>query len=250
MLQYLLKNTNFSGLHRFISPSFFKVVSPVVILKVAGALRQSHSDMTGFRTVYAEYSKDLMGSGLGVRMESSDSLAASKPANLSSKQLGERAITLFFHQILTQGTWILDFRSDSFQEVSGRDLVWKPQSFYYTISEDFLEGVRSLYRGFYLSDDALFDEALETLNLTTAKASLHRHFGQGDQRRVFFHLKTFQETFTDVFEVCSRESLKLQPEFFVLGMMLVGLYEYLESLGVAYDVRKCFTLAEKKSHSL
>lgn len=248
MLQYLLRNADFSGLFRFVSPNFFKVVSPAVVVKVAGALKHNHSDKTGFRRLHAEYGKELVLADLGVCLESGDSLAQPKKAPLSSEQLGERALTLFFHQILTRDSWILDFRSESFQEVSGQALLWQPQAFYYSISDDFLKGVRSLYRGFYLSDDGLFDQALQGLGLTAAKESLRRHFGQGDQSSVLFHLKTFQRTFTDVFEACSREKLKLQPEFFVLGMMLLGLYEYLESLGVPYDVRKCFTLAEQRTN--
>ena len=160
---------------------------------------------------------------------------------------GNKILTLFFHQIITQSTWILDFRSDAFEGTQTGGLKWRPQPYFYEISPVFLAGVRSLYQGFYRSDDALFDQALSELGLSAAGQSLRNHFGVGDQSQVYFQLKTFQNTFTEVFDVCAREGVKLQPEFFVLGIILLGLYENLEILGVSFDARACFESAFKMS---
>ena len=58
-----------------------------------------------------------------------------------------------------------------------------------------------------------------------------------------FKLADFQKTFANIFEACSKDGVTLRPEFFILGILLLGLYEYLESSGESYDVRKAFFAA-------
>jgi hypothetical protein len=190
----------------------------------------------------------------GMRIELKLDAASSNPRvhqklGASTKEAGENVLVLFFHQILTQETWILDLRSEVFHEESTGSNSWSPKPIYCSIEPEFLKGIRSLYKGFYGSDDSLFDQALLDLGLTAAKHSLRNHFGQGDQSSILFQLKTFQSTFTDVFEACGREKIQLQPDFFVLGLMLLGLYENLESLGIPFDARKCFSQALEKANT-
>ncbi len=165
---------------------------------------------------------------------------------LHAASCGEAALSLFFAQILHRDVWVLDFRSDSFNGDGGK-WTWAPRPFYFGFSSEFLKGIRCLYRGFYLGDDALFTEALESLQLSEAGESLRKHFGQGDQTSVSFSLKVFQNTFAEVFDACARAKIKLHPEFFVLGIALLSLYENLENSGERFDVRRCFLWAESKS---
>jgi hypothetical protein len=230
MFPYLFTNLDFAGLFRFVSPQFFKVVSPAALFKIAPKLKKNYSDEATWKALREHFSRSF---------QKANFPAASNP--------GENALRIFFFQILTEESWILDFRSQAFARLEGGAIEWNPKPLYYTISPVFLRGVREMYRGFYLGDDALFESALEELGLLKAKDCLRSHFGLGDQTQVNFELKTFQNTFADVFQVCEREGLKLQTEFFVLGLMLLTLYENLESLHSPQNARKCFAEAWERA---
>lgn len=230
ILPYLLTNLDFAAMFRLISPNFFKVVSPTVMFKIAGQLKNNYSDTHAWEEL---------------RLRTLSSIQKAELA--TNRQPGELALQLFFYQILSQDTWILDFRAEAFNQGKDKMLSWNPKPLYYKISPGFLQGVRELYRGFYGEDDALFDSALASLGLLAAKNCLKNHFGQGDQTSVNFKLQTFQNTFTEVFSVCKREGIHLQPEFFVLGLMLLTLYQNLESRGEPQNARQCFAEAYQKA---
>jgi hypothetical protein len=245
MIQYLLKSADFSGLFRFVSPSFFKVVSPKVIFQIATQIKRNQSDHESWEQIVSAYSGSLNRAALGVGLQKGVSPVVSS-GSLSSRDLGHRTLELFFHQVLTQETWVLDFRTEAF-EVRADGVLWKPKNYYFKPSTPFVNGVRGLYRGFYSGDDSLFDQSLRDLQMEAARESLKAHFGQGDQSSVEFKLKVFQETFTQVFEDCAKTGTQVQGDFFVLGLMLLGLYERLESLGLSLDVRSAFETASKKA---
>ncbi len=237
MIQYLLKSADFSGLFRFISPSFFKVVSPQVMFQIGTQILRNQKDLKTWEQIQKSHREgfDLLGLNVGLP-------GAQTP---SPRDLGHRTLELFFYQILTQETWIVDLRTEAF-EVHPGGVDWKPKAYYFKVQPQFLEGVRSLYRGFYLGDDALFDSALKQLKMDPARESFRAHFGLGDQSSVMFRLKEFQNTFTHIFDACAKEGNRLQGDFFVLGVMLVGLYERLETLNVPMNARACFdTVAQK-----
>ncbi len=246
MIQYLLKSADFSGLFRFVSPNFFKVVSPKIVFQIAAQIKSNQADQRRWDQVCASYAPQLSRAALGVELERSkfpksvDSTLTG--LKLDSRDLGHRTLALFFHQVFTQDVWVIDLRSDAF-EVTAGDLLWKPKAYYFCVEPSFLEAVRSLYRGFYSWDEAQFDEALRDLRMEGARESLRAHFGWGDQSAVVFQLKTFQDTFAQVFEACARSGTQVKGDFFVLGLMLLGLYERLETLGGAFDVRSSFDSA-------
>jgi predicted unusual protein kinase regulating ubiquinone biosynthesis (AarF/ABC1/UbiB family) len=124
---------------------------------------------------------------------------------------------------------------------------WRPKALYFQVGTEFVKNVRDLYRGFYLGEDRVFDEALERMGLLGARMSLRKHFGEGDQSAVSFRLKVFQNTFTEVFEVCAKEKIRLDRDFLVLGLMLLTLYENLESLDQSLDVRRSFMNASERA---
>ena len=253
MIEYLLKNAEFSKIFKFISPNFLRVASPAVLFGVAQRLQKSRKETAAGSSLVQTYSKLTSAAPLGVQIDSqmsSETVGSEKGSEtqahaipVDSFQQGTQILTLFFHQILSQDTWILDFRSEAFKIDEAGKLRWRPQLYFYEMPQEFLVGIRSLYRGFYHSDDVLFDRSLARLGLSSSKEALRSHFGVGDQTHVNFQLKTFQNTFTEVFEACAREGVKLPPEFFVLGLSLLGLYENLETLGAALDVRSCFERA-------
>ena len=241
MLNHLLRSAEFSGLLKFVSPGFLRVLPPSQVFQVAGQLRRNRANPIGWRGVCSEYSELLSVSDLRVRIGPETAGSSDDPSSRSDRKAGgETALALYFHQMLTRETWILDFRSESFSGGSSDDYRWHPQPLYYQVSTEFLRGIRSLYRGYYGSDNALFEKALVELGLPGLQESLRDHFGPGDQTEVRFQLKTFQRTFARVFEACARDKLKLPRDFLVLGVALLGLYEQLESIGLPFDVRQAY----------
>lgn len=55
-----------------------------------------------------------------------------------------------------------------------------------------------------------------------------------------FKLKDFRDSFHEIFLSCKNARTTLHPNFFALGLLLSSLYENLESLGVAFNVREIF----------
>jgi hypothetical protein len=244
MFQYLLKNADFSGLLKFVSPGFFRVVPPRMIIGVASVLKKNYADTSYWKRVRAEYGTRLESAGLALDFAEDTDLSEDRRKD---KALGEIALEVYFHQILTCDTWILDFRSEVFHyDPTGR-LVWAPKPFYSLIEPEFLRAIRAMYIGFYENDQAQFDKALNDLGLLKAGKSLHDHFGQGDQSAVQFQLTRFQKTFADVFAVCNLEGIRLDKDFAILGLMLLGLYELLESMDSSFDVRLIFERSRKRA---
>jgi hypothetical protein len=241
VFKYLLQNADFGGIFRFVSPNFLKVVSPFTLMEVGKRLTANKADTEKWSRALRSRRELLDSCSVGITLSEEESDSERAPCGESlGKDRGDRVLRLFFLQILREPTWFLDFRSIAFVERSGGSLQWSPQPYYYEFSPKFLSGIRMLYRGFYSGDESLFDQALIELRLMPAKKSLVRHFGTGDQTSVTFQLKTFQNTFTEVFEECAREKVKLETDFFVLGIALLSLYENLESLGKPLNARASF----------
>lgn len=230
LLPYLLKNADYTGLLKFVSPNFFQVVSASTLLRNGTRLMRNRADTEAWKTISQ---RPQQGPGDG-------------PGSVRDADVGRRALAIFFHQIFAQTTWVLDFRSQAFRTTES-GTHWSPEPFFYEVSNDFARAVRSLYKGFYLSDDQQFEGALAALNIAPARETLRTHFGSGDQTHVRFDLKHFQATFAEVFATCAREKRELHPEFFVLGLSLLCLYQNLETQGRAYDVRGAFLRALAES---
>jgi hypothetical protein len=115
----------------------------------------------------------------------------------------------------------------------------------------FLAALRDLYAGSYLGDAARFDAAIARLSLEPARDVFLSHFGGGDQREVRFERATFVHTFHDAFLACrdappgpgGAPRPPLHGNFLALGLYLATLYEHLERLGLAFDVRAAYTAA-------
>jgi hypothetical protein len=229
MLKYLFANSELKGLLEFVSPQFWSVAQPLHLFSVANRLAQNRKDLERWGQVSQRLPDPKGGLPVDRVGDASD--------------VGRAVLEHFFRQILESSTWILDFRPDAFPCWQEPGLVWAPQVWFYDVSPEFAEGIRGVYLGFYGGDDALFLASLKALGLEAATDAFRAHFGAGNQSAVEFRLKTFQATFGKVFEACAGAGVKLHPDFFVLGISLLTLYENLESLKVPLDVRAAFQQA-------
>src|SRR6476646_7105314 len=115
-LNYLLKNSDFSSLSRLISHEFFKVISPAILFQLGMKLQQNRSDTRTWDTLRTSLASSLAKSNLGVQLEPHPKTETDlHDGAAQTRQIqGEKLLTLFFYQIFTQETWILDFRAESF----------------------------------------------------------------------------------------------------------------------------------------
>jgi hypothetical protein len=241
MLAYLLKTSDLATLFRFVSADFFKVVPVGDLLSLGTQLRRHADDHAAFAASCTALYARLVAGELAVRV-TGDKRSGGAPGE-GGARAATAALDLFFFQIFASETWLLDYRAGAFAVPEGDSVTWSPQALWWSPSPAFRDGTRELYAGFYTGDAARFDAALATLGLSAAKKPLEDHFGLGDQRAVRFELKTFQGTFAAVFEACRRAGTSIPPEFAVLGIMLLTLYENLEQHGLVFDVRAAFDRA-------
>jgi hypothetical protein len=181
----------------------------------------------------------------------------------------------YFHQLLHHDVALLDLRADRFREDGAREdgaredgaredgptvdgapsegapTLWRPGWLFVRWDPAFLAALRDLYAGFYLEDPPRFDAAIARLSLEPARDVFLEHFGGGDQREVRFERATFVHTFHDAFLACrdapagpgGAPRAQLHGNFLALGLYLATLYEHLERLGLAFDVRSAYTAA-------
>jgi hypothetical protein len=166
------------------------------------------------------------------------------PAGIKSDPAaqGRAVLELYFRQIFDQPVAVLDLRTAAFDFSSGK-VRWNPKPLFFEWSPEFISGVRDMYAGFYMNDQARYMEGLRALDLAHADDIFKRHFGEGDQSRVEFSLAHFKKSFQAIFESCKKHKTRLHPDFFALGAYLLCLYENLESLNVPLDVRSAFDAA-------
>lgn len=226
MLGYFLRHAELSGLTEFISPSTFKVF-PV-------------SDLVSIATQVTRNSK-LTQSPIKQLFKIEDS----NNPTLLAKEKGEAILFCYFYQILHSEIWHLDFRTSSWsteldKATNRHQLKWHPRQLIYKPKPEFLIAIRSLYKSFYESSPQKFCAALKTMGLVPLSDSLYAHFGEGDQTAVKFSLKQFQKSFESIFIECKRQKLSLGQDFIALGVMLLCLYETLETLDASYNVKQAF----------
>jgi hypothetical protein len=240
LIDYLIKKSDFSTLSRFVSPSFFRVVSLTATAKIINQFRVNQSRHEAWERVLSSLQAKIVGSELNVILTGRQ---PAKSAPVESGDIAKSALELFFFQILTSHDWVIDFGMSAFSQNAVSVLFWQPRHYFIRPSDDFALSVRNLYLGFYTEKDELFKSALQNLGLAHAEMAFRRHFGINEQRQVRFSLAEFQATFANVFELCAEQRSVLHPEFFLLGAMLLGLYEFLEHFACAFDVRSAFNAA-------
>ncbi|MFL5320670.1 MAG: hypothetical protein ACJ790_13495 [Myxococcaceae bacterium] len=243
----LVRNTEWATFIDLVSPSFFEVLPPTALSGQAKELISNYVSRARFLRVREEIAASLDATALGVDMRSA------LPKNASNTELtdfekqarGDAVLRLFFHQLFSSDTAVLDLRSRSFAADETR-LVWNPSPLFVRWEPDFLPPLRDLYVGFYSDDAARFRSGLEALKLTAAEDVFRQHFG-GQSGVVQFRLADFQKSFHQAFVRCREAGSRLHGNFLPLGLFLACLYEHLEKLGQPLDVRAAFERVYRRS---
>lgn len=81
-----------------------------------------------------------------------------------NKEAGEKILKIYFSQFFEKDLPIhIDLRKSSF--VLAESFYWIPSKLHYKFSQDFLDGVCSLYSGFYSNNAQMFEEGLLKLGM-------------------------------------------------------------------------------------
>lgn len=180
-----------------------------------------------------------------------DNLDATKPlADIRGpkqlRQIGDDILRLYFAQWLIEDGLFLDLRSSRFGLLD-RQLLYAPNGLWIKLRPEFRDGILSLYRSFYSTDDSAFEAALRQMGMlrpglspaaeSELKELLHAHFGI-DQRAQRFSIDNFKNSFDDLFEFFIANDYKLHSDFVWVGFYLITLYLTLEQGRQAHNVRQ------------
>ena len=243
LVRRAVQEVSWKELADFVSPSFFEVVPARSLWKQGRELVSNARDPKRFRTLAEATGRRLEERGVDVELRTGG--APGRSGSLEDlddgarRERGQRVLEIYFGQLLSGDAAVLDLRPDRFAG-EGTRLVWSPSPFFLHWEPDFLDAVRRLYGGFYGDDDDAFAEALSDLGIEVAADLFRAHFGEGDQRSVEFHPKTFRSSFHEIFVRCRDAGVSLHPNFIALGFYLAALYDHLGLLGGRYDVRAAF----------
>ncbi len=172
-----------------------------------------------------------------------------KKNSLFTKTDGEKILQIYFSQFFENDLTVhLDYRG-SFTCVD-QTLYWKPSRLHYKFSNQFIEGVRQLYQGFYLEDNSQFERGLKLIGIISESMNekdkediielFTQHFGEGKSGLIRFSLAKLQVSFNEIFAFFLKKDIPLNPEFAVLGVALVTLYSVLQEIPEALDVKSAF----------
>lgn len=236
-----VQNTEWSQLLDFVSPSLFDVM-PMRALLAQGKELAGNASGRSVEPVREAIQKRLETTGIPVRIVPNRSFEAPPPE--VRRSLGQRALEVYFAQLFGGDETLLDLRLACWSQAApDATPTWAPRALWIRWDPDFLAGVRDLYLGFYRDDEAAYTRGIEALGIGEAGDLLRGHFGEGDQRAVRFDSAIFQTTFHEVFVRCRDEGIELHRNFLALGVYLATLYDLLEGLDQAFDVRAAFDRA-------
>lgn len=232
MFRQLLKWGAWADVKELLSPRFFEVMST---RKIVGLLRELYG-LYGDDEAWEEASSDLVRrlsrGGMDLRV-----VRQAEGAQGATEELGDLLLRVYFTQLLYGEMTLLDLRNQGFYQFEGQ-WEWAPTPLMIRWEDAFQEGLRDMYVGFYRDDRERFQRGLEALNLGDVEEQFRRHFGEGHQREVAFSLQEFKEVFHEILTECKDQGIKLHYQFGALGIYLSCLYDHLEKLGGAYDVRQ------------
>ncbi len=242
ILKRAAKGTSWSQFLDYASPALFDVLPLSGSLKQGREFVSNHGNDSRFAELKRRLSTLLGQRGVKVRLADQQTGPTIQEGELTADRrvaIGQHILELYFGQLFGDRAAILDLRLDTFSS-DGDWLAWCPNPIYLDWDPDFLCGIRNLYGGFYLEDSARFETGLKQLQLEASGDALVRHLGSGDQRSVRFDTQAFHASFHETFLACQKAGVSLHRNFLGLGLYLVCLYEALERLDVAFDVRGAF----------
>lgn len=244
-----VRGTEWGDFLDYVSPSFFDVVPARSLWTQGREIAANAASGRGFERLLHDLGAVLAERGVAVRPRDALPRQGSTPPERAAdpRARGQQVLELYFAQLFGADSAALDLRGGRFAEAAGEGgeagLVWAPRPFYVEWDGDFIGAVRDLYGGFYCDETERFRSGLERLGLGPAEDVFRAHFGEGDQRAVRFETRVFQSTFHEVFVRCRDAGVSLHRNFLPLGLYLGCLYDHLEPLGEAFDVRAAFQRA-------
>ncbi|MBC7712453.1 MAG: hypothetical protein H7177_03895 [Rhizobacter sp.] len=166
---------------------------------------------------------------------------------------GEMILKLYFLQIMKGQKIFLDFRPKHFSGAENK-IQWNPGGLWAEMDQEFSEGIRNVYRGYYNNDDQLFAQGMIESGLVKkewdeSKKSevvevFKKHFSNGRGEKIAFDMDVFKESFAQIFKTLVKNKIELDKNFLYLGIMLVTLYITLDQIGGSYDVSTLFHEAD------
>lgn len=182
----------------------------------------------------------LARSSLPVRLSDEGSDGFEQSAEIPPARRAEVVLALYFHQLCHGRAILFDLRHDGFTPTTDGGLQWAPTPLFVESLPVVGDALRDMYVGFYDERQALFDDALERLSLTPAKDVFLAHLGEDGQRDVRFRVSDLRSTFQVAGARCHAAGITLPRGFGAMAVYLTCLYEHLERLDVACDVRAAF----------
>jgi len=244
----------------YASPAALKVIQPGKVLgrvlevaqhvsRPAERARQAVRLQSSLETVGLDHE-------IQVVAEPGPHLAAADLSDRERSLIGERVLSLYFHQLYWDGPLFLDLRPRHFSWNAEREqLGFYPSSLWCRPDPEFMRRLRSLYVGFYEGDAGQLAEGLELYRWEVdprpgfsarMQLLLQNHFGPSSGQ-LRFAMAHFRATFDAIFKEAAQSRARLHPDLTFLGVELVGLYLTLESLGVPLDPRAAFAGARGRA---
>ena len=240
MLRIALRGSSWSRFFAYASPALFDVIPARDLISQSRELLSNRRDAESFNQVREKIGGLLQRSELDVEL--TDGPRAPGETGLADlpesnrQQAGQRILEIYFMQVFASPEALLDLRGEKFTRSEQGGLRWRPGALYVHWEPEFLQGVRSLYTGFYLDDEAQFEVALRLLQIEGSGGLLRNLLGQDDPRRARFSTKTFHTNFHELFVSFRDRGLAIHRNFLPLGVCLMSLYASLDALGVELDV--------------
>jgi hypothetical protein len=235
MLEGWSKGSEWSSMLDLVSPKFFDVLPARELQREIRTLVANSLHRSRYVALRARLETATARCGLPVWLSADQAHVARDPAIDRDQAL----LRLYFLQLMASPEALLDLRYERFREVD-RGLVWEPRPLYVCWEPGFLDRVRRLYVAFYEEGEQAFRAALRELDLAPAEQSLRESFGGTEQRAVVFRTGEFRRAFHRAFLECQHGGSVLHRHFASLGLYLGCLYQHLEAVGGAHDVRAAF----------
>lgn len=156
---------------------------------------------------------------------------------------GDRLLRAYFFSVQRASIALIDLRPSTLK-LDGETVAWHPNGWCVQWDTDFSRGIGDMYRGYYRGDSELFEQALKSLGLSSAREQLLKHFGD-DPSAVQFSSSKFVASFAAVFRRCAEMNIQLHANFIPLGIALATLYRSLEKFAGTYDVTAAFNAIDE-----
>jgi hypothetical protein len=218
------------------------------------ALGKSIMDREHYKEILSSLQQTLNDLNIPVMLLPISDSPLDQPLNIDpGSDLWQHALNVYFVQILSEKSAVLDFRPQSFNSVQSQSngismMGWNPSSICIVWEDEFILPLRDMYRGFYYEDTKLFRKSLEKLGLSSAEQILKTHFGK-NQSSHRFKLQDFLSTFNQVFLAAKKSKSRIHPQFLPFGLSLAALYQSLEATNRDFDVKSSFIHFEARVKS-